>query len=218
MRADIDASVRELQRKYPEAKVSITGMLTLMMQGADYLTSNELQSFVASILLVCAVLLVLFGSFKAGTIALVPNLMPSILAYGSLGLLDLPLDITTMMIAPIIIGIAVDDTVHFVTHYRHEVIIDGDIRRALQAAICDCGQSVVFATLVLGLGFGVMAFASNGGVANLGIFGALAIFVGLLNDLFLLPAIILVFKPRLAGHARQRRHTAPELSSSALDS
>jgi predicted RND superfamily exporter protein len=218
MRADIDASVRELQRKYPEAKVSITGMLTLMMQGADYLTSNELQSFVASILLVCAVLLVLFGSFKAGTIALVPNLMPSILAYGSLGLLDLPLDITTMMIAPIIIGIAVDDTVHFVTHYRHEVIIDGDIRRALQAAISNCGQSVVFATLVLGLGFGVMAFASNGGVANLGIFGALAIFVGLLNDLFLLPAIILVFKPRLAGHAHQRRHTAPELSSSALDS
>jgi predicted RND superfamily exporter protein len=211
MRADIDGSVQELKRAYPEARVSITGMLTLMMQGSEYLASSELTSFTAAILLVSAVLLVLFGSFKAGAVALVPNLIPAILAYGALGLLGRPLDITTMMIAPIIIGIAVDDTVHFITHYRQEVVMDGNVRRALEATIRSSGQSVVFTTLVLGLGFGVMAFASNSGAANLGMFGALAIFVGLLNDLFLLPAIILIFKPTFQGRDAKPRPAGAEV-------
>ncbi|UXY16140.1 MMPL family transporter [Chitiniphilus purpureus] len=196
MRTDIDKAVAKLRHRYPEAKVAITGMLPLMMQGADALSTSELQSFGLALVLISTLLLVLFGSVKAGVIALLPNLIPAILAYGALGLLDRPLDITTMMIAPIIIGIAVDDTVHFITRYRNEVVLDGDIRRALAATLAEAGQSVVFTTAILGLGFGVMAFASDSGAANLGIFGSLAILVGLLNDLFLLPALILVFKLR----------------------
>lgn len=219
MRADINKTVEEIRQKYPNAKVSITGMLPLLMQGSDYLTGNELQSFTAAIIMVSVVLLVLFGSLKAGTIALVPNLIPTILAYGALGLLNRPLDITTMMIAPIIIGIAVDDTVHFITHYRNEFVMDGDIRRALQTTINDAGQSVVFATLILGLGFGIMAFASDAGVANLGIFGSLAMFVGLLNDLFLLPAMILVFKLKFQSKdISQPSLVKPASSFSGLDS
>lgn len=204
MRAEIGATVKQIQQTYPDATVSITGMLTLMMQGADYLTDSELRSFGAAILLVSAMLLLLFGSLRGGIIALVPNLIPSILAFGALGLLDRPLDVTTMMIAPIIIGIAVDDTVHFITHYRMEVVMDGDLRRALHATITKTGRSILFTALVLGLGFGIMGFASNAGVANLGIFGSLAILVGLLNDLFLLPALILVFKLDFGGRDASR--------------
>jgi predicted RND superfamily exporter protein len=219
IRADIDKSVGEIRKKYPEATVSITGMLPLMMQGADYLTSNELGSFGLALVLTTAILLGLFGSLKAGAVALIPNLIPAILAFGALGLLDRPLDITTMMIAPIIIGIAVDDTVHFITRYRHEFTLHGDMRRALQTTISDTGQSIVFTTLVLGLGFGVMAFASDGGVANLGIFGSLSILVGLLNDLFLLPAMILVFKLKFRSQdASQLPPVEPKLSPSGLDS
>lgn len=216
IRADIDKSVAEIRKQYPDAKVSITGILPLLMQGSDYLTNNQLQSFAAAVALVSAVLLVLFGSTKAGAIALIPNLIPALLAYGVLGLLDRSLDITTMMIAPIIIGIAVDDTVHFITHYRDEVVVHGDIRKALEMTITKTGQSIVFTSIVLGLGFGVMGFASNAGVANLGIFGSLAIIVGLLNDLFLLPALILVFK--LKFPVNQPSLVKPELSSASLHS
>ena len=211
---DIARTVDVLKVKYPAATVSMTGMLPLMMQGADYLTSNELQSFTVSIVLVSLVLLVLFGSTKAGVIALVPNLIPAILAYGVLGLRGKPLDITTMMIAPIIIGIAVDDTVHFITHYRNEVVRDGDIRRALLATIRHSGQSVVFTSMILGLGFGILGFAGNGGVANLGIYGFLAILMGLLNDLFLLPAAILVFKLRFdSGEALPEAAATAQVTS-----
>jgi predicted RND superfamily exporter protein len=214
MRVEINGALDQIKQKYPDAKVSITGMLALMMQGAEYLTASELQSFTASIVMVSMVLLILFGSIKAGVIALVPNLIPTVLAYGGLGLLDMPLDVTTMMIAPIIIGIAVDDTVHFITHYRSEVATDGNIRRALDATISQTGQSIAFTTLVLGLGFGTMGFASNAGVANLGIFGGLAIIVGLLNDLFLLPAMIMVFKLRF--HSADASQTPPAEPGLAL--
>lgn len=218
MRQDINQSVAVLRGKYPTAEVSITGVLALMMQGADYLTRSELQSFGLALILISVILLLLFGSLKAGAIALIPNLIPAILAYGALGLLGKPLDITTMMIAPIIIGIAVDDTVHFIMRYRNEVIVDGNIRRALHTTITDTGQSIVFTTMILGLGFGVMAFASGTGMANLGLFGSMAILVGLLNDLFFLPAMILVFKLKFSTvDAPASALIAPELAPASAD-
>lgn len=194
MGKDIQQTVATIRKTYPEAQVTITGVLALMMQGSDYLTRSEVTSFGLALVLISGILLLMFGTLKAGGVALIPNLIPAILAYGVLGLLDIPLDITTMMIAPIIIGIAVDDTVHFLTRYRTEVSAHGDIRRALRDTIDETGQAVVFTTLVLGLGFGIMGFASDGSVSNLGIFGSLALLMGLLNDLFLLPAMILAFK------------------------
>jgi predicted RND superfamily exporter protein len=116
------------------------------------------------------------------------------LAFGILGWFDIALDFSTMMIAPVIIGIAVDDTVHFITRYRAEVLRGGDITEALQTTITQTGQAIVYTTLVLGLGFGMLAFSSAAGTANVGILGASAIFAGLLNDLFFLPAMILLFK------------------------
>jgi predicted RND superfamily exporter protein len=194
MRVDIDAFMVNIRQQYPDAKVSITGMLVLMMQSADYLTKAQLQSFAWALMLISILLLVAFGSVKAGLIAIIPNLIPATLAFGSLGLFDIPLDFTTMMIAPIVIGIAVDDTIHFMNAYRAEVIKDGDIGRAIQATIKETGQAIAFTALILGLGFGIMAFSESVGTANLGRFGALAVFTGLLNDLFLLPAMALIFK------------------------
>lgn len=194
MQVDINAMAAEISQAYPESSVAITGMLPLMMQGADELTTSELESFMLALVLVSILLLLMFGTLKSGVIALVPNLIPALFAYGAMGLLGRPLDITTMMIAPIIIGIAIDDTVHFLTHYRAQYERLGDIRKALETTIEHAGQAVVFTTLVLGLGFGVMAFADDAGAANLGTFGFGAILLGLFNDLLLLPALILVFK------------------------
>ena len=171
------------------------------MKAADYLVMNELQSFGLSLLVISVMLLVIFNSFKAGLISLIPNVVPSFLVLGVLGLLDIPLDFYTMMLAPIAVGIAVDDTIHFVSVYRTEVIKDGDIRRALVDTVKECGQSVIFASLILGFGFGIMAIATTPGLASLGRLGFLAIFSGLVCELFLTPALILAFKLRFP-----RRH------------
>ncbi|NQZ10747.1 MAG: MMPL family transporter, partial [Algicola sp.] len=194
LQADADAAVAELSTRYPNTKVSITGMLTLMMQGIEYLTHAQLESFALALVFISIILLVVFGSLRAGSIAIIPNLIPATLAFGLLGLFDIPLDFNTMMIAPVVIGIAVDDTVHFITRYRTEVLIDSDIKRALRTTIKEGGHAIVFTALILGLGFGVFALSSSVGTSNVGTFGSLAIFAGLLNDLFLLPALILIFQ------------------------
>jgi hypothetical protein len=169
------------------------------MKAANYLVINELQSFGLSLLIISAALLLIFGSVKGGVISLIPNLVPSLLVLGLLGLFGIPLDFYTMMLAPIVVGIAVDDTIHFMSLYRIEVGKDGDIRRALTDTVKECGQSIVFASLTLGLGFGIMALATTPGLASLGKFGLLAIASGLICELFLTPALILVFKLKYAS-------------------
>jgi uncharacterized protein len=196
MRSDIDETMAGLKTKYPKAEVSITGIFALAMQAAQYLTENEALTFGIAIAAVSVILLLVFGSFKVGMIALIPNLIPALLTLGLLGITGVSLDFYTMMLAPIIIGISIDDTVHFISHYQQQLEKDGDINVALRHTMLEAGPGVVFTTLILGLGFGIMAIASAAGTSNMGKFGALAIFMGLLNDLFLLPALLLTFKPK----------------------
>lgn len=196
MRADIDEMMAKLKAKYPKTEVSITGIFTLAMQAAQYLTENEVISFGIALVVVSVILLLVFGSFKVGMIALFPNLIPALLTLGLLGISGIPLDFFTMMLAPIIIGISIDDTVHFLSTYQLQIAEDGNINAALRRTMAETGPGVVFTSLILGLGFGIMAIASAAGTSNMGKFGALAIFVGLLNDLFLLPALLLTFKPK----------------------
>ena len=196
MRADIDEMMAELKTKYPKTEVSITGIFALAMQVAQYLTENQAITFGIALAVVSAILLLVFGSFKIGMIALIPNMIPALLALGLLGITGVGLDFYTMMLAPIIIGISVDDTVHFISNYQLQLAKDGDVNAALRRTMAEAGPGVVFTALILGLGFGIMAIASATGTSNMGKFGALAIFMGLLNDLFLLPAMILAFKPK----------------------
>ncbi|MGO4778491.1 MMPL family transporter, partial [Lysobacter sp. 2RAB21] len=178
MRADIDQTMAQLKTKYPKAEVSITGVFALAMQAAQYITENEAITFGIALIVVSVILLLVFGSVKVGLIALIPNLIPALLALGLLGISGIPLDFFTMMLAPIIIGISIDDTVHFISHYQQKLAKDGDVNAALRETMSEAGPGVVFTALILGLGFGIMAIASAAGTSNMGKFGALAIFVG----------------------------------------
>jgi hypothetical protein len=113
-----------------------------------------------------------------------------------MGLLDIPLDTDTLLIAPLIIGIAVDDTIHFISHYRMAVVVSGNMRLALINTIKEVGQAVTFTTLILGCGFYMLSFSDHLGLAKIGNFGSLAIFVALLCDLLFFPALIMIFKPK----------------------
>jgi predicted RND superfamily exporter protein len=141
-------------------------------------------------------MIITLSSLQAGLISIIPNLIPALLAFGLMGLLDIPLDTDTLLIASVIIGIAVDDTIHFMTHYRVELIRSRNMQQALNSTVRNVGRAVMFTTMILGLGFGLLGFSEYLGMAKIGIFGALAIFVALLCDLLLLPAILMIFKPR----------------------
>lgn len=192
MQQDIDAAAADLKQQYPASKASVTGLFTLMMQGSDYLSWTSLQSFGWAIVTISVIMLLIFGSLKAGLLSVIANAIPVTLTFGLMGLLDAPLDFTTVLIAPIVLGIAVDDTIHFLTHYRQEVAIDGDVKRALVATIEEAGQAVTFTSLILALGFSMLAFSSSPGNANVGIYGSIAVLVGLVCELLVTPSLVLI--------------------------
>ncbi|MBT4286144.1 MAG: MMPL family transporter [Deltaproteobacteria bacterium] len=199
VKADIDQAFVTVIQQYPSSEITITGGLALLMQLADYISWSQVRSLGMVIAIISILLIFIFGTFRIGIMSIVPNLIPATLTFGLLGLFDIPLDSDTIIIAPVIIGIAVDDTIHFITHYRGEILKTPSIYKALVNTVKEVGQAITFTTLILGFGFFIMAFSTNTSLVKVGIFGSLAIFVALLCDLFLIPALILIFKMRFAN-------------------
>lgn len=192
---EIDEVFAGLEQEFPELEVYLTGSMALLMRMADEVANSQYSSFVFAIGVISIIMVVTLGSLQGGLMAMIPNVIPALLGFGMMGLLGIALDTDTLLIAPLIIGIAVDDTIHFMTHYRVELIRTGSISESLITTIRDVGQAVMFTTMVLGLGFALLSFSDYLGMAKMGFFGSAAIFVALLCDLFLIPAMIMIFKP-----------------------
>ena len=197
VRKDINDHFFQIENIYPELDINVTGSLALMMELIDHISWTQIKSFSFALLIITLLMMVTLGSFQGGLISMLPNLLPAFFTFGLLGLLGIPLDTDTLIIAPLIIGIAVDDTIHFLAHYRDAWYESGDVEKALANTIQEVGQAVTFTTLILGLGFSMLAFSDYLGMAKTGIFGSLAIFVALSSDLLLLPALIQLIKPDL---------------------
>ena len=198
--AEIAVEVQEVfldvETNFPNLDVNLTGTMATLMVMADEIANSQFNSFALALLIVSLVMIIALGSLGGGLMGMVPNAIPAFLAFGLMGLFGVPLDTDTLLIAPIILGIAVDDTIHFMTHYRVELSKTGSIAAALESAIMEVGQAVMFTTMIIGLGFAVLTFSDYLGMAKVGFFGSMAIFVALLCDLFLIPAMIIVFKPK----------------------
>jgi hypothetical protein len=193
---DINNGFSTLKERYPDMQVQITGTFALMMKLADTLSRNQFKSLAVAVVVISLLLVLTLGSAQAGLLSIIPNLIPATLAFGLMGLLNIPLDTDTLLIAPLIIGIAVDDTIHFITHYRMSLAVNSNMRVALINTIKEVGQAVTFTTLILGCGFYMLSFSDHLGLAKIGNFGSLAIFVALLCDLLFFPALIMIFKPK----------------------
>ena len=193
---DINKEFNGLKDRFPDLKVQITGSFALMMRLADDISKNQFKSLAIAAVVISLLLMVTLGSLQAGVMSIIPNLIPATLAFGLMGLLGVPLDTDTLMIAPLIIGIAVDDTIHFISHYRMSLAQNHNMKLALVETIKEVGQAVTFTTLILGCGFLMLTFSDYLGLAKIGGFGSLAIFVALLCDLLFFPALIMVFKPK----------------------
>ena len=192
---EIDEVFGPLESQFPELEVYLTSSMALLMRMADEVANSQFSSFIFAIAVISVIMIITLGSFQGGIMAMIPNMIPALLGFGLMGLLGIALDTDTLLIAPLIIGIAVDDTIHFMTHYRVELIRTGSISESLVSTIRDVGQAVMFTTMVLGLGFALLSFSDYLGMAKMGFFGSAAIFVALLCDLFLIPAMIIIFKP-----------------------
>ncbi|SDU49587.1 efflux RND transporter permease subunit [Desulfobacula phenolica] len=189
VQAFIDHRFAGLKQTYPDLDVTLTGNMALLSIMLDYIAWAQIKSFGLALLVISVILFLVLGSSKSGLVALAPNLFPILTTFGLMGYFNIPLDADTLLVAPIIIGLAVDDTIHFMTHFRLEMEKSKDIAAAAIQSIREAGQAIAFTSLILSVGFLVFLLSFHNGLSHFGIFAAIAVLTALLSDLFLLPAL-----------------------------
>jgi predicted RND superfamily exporter protein len=171
-------------------RVEYTGAMPLTDRVHRMLLRDLYVSFLTASLLVAVVMILMMRGIGAGLLAMVPNLFPMVLLFGCMGLLEMPVDIGSLMTASIALGIAVDDTLHFLTWYRREIDRGAAPVEAVRRTYRHCGRAMVQTTLVCGLGLSVFVF--SGFLPTQRFCGMILVLLllGLLGDLVLLPALL----------------------------
>jgi predicted RND superfamily exporter protein len=198
---DRDALLNKIRR-------GLTGNLGLSKQqvrlsGMLVLYNNMLHSLFRSQILTvgvvfCTILFmfaVLFRNFKMAVVAIIPNIFAAVLVLRLMGWLNIPLDLMTITIAAIIIGIAVDDTIHYVHRYMHEFRHDQEYWPTIKRSHASIGRALYYTTLIITLGFSILALSNFVPTIYFGLLTGLAMVSALIADLTLLPLLIVRFKP-----------------------
>jgi uncharacterized protein len=174
------------------ADVRPAGYLPLYVRIIQHITRAQISSFAIVFVLVGVVLMVLLRSVKLGLVAMIPNVLPATLTLGLMGFAGIRLDVATVVIAAIAIGIAVNDTSHIMFRFKHEIGLTpedpaGAMARMMRAA----GRPIVASSLILMAGFAVLLFASVKSIMLFGLLSVVTVISALIADLLLTPALLL---------------------------
>ncbi|MCG8311843.1 MAG: MMPL family transporter [Pseudomonadales bacterium] len=193
--SDLDGPLKPF---YPDMRVSVTGGVVFSQTLNDVMARSQIKSFALAFLTITVILLLVFGSLKIGLIAMIPNLLPIAATYGIMGWIGVPLDNFTMIIAPIVLGIVVDDTVHLVLRLKQNMAEGLEIVQAMYKTLFEVSRALCITSLVLAISLMSMFNSSINSIASFGYLSAIAIIIALLADLLLVPAVCVLstrFKP-----------------------
>jgi predicted RND superfamily exporter protein len=175
-----------------DVRFHLTGFCAVMARAASSFIVTMARSYISALLIITPLMIFLLGSFRRGLLSMAPNLAPILLTLGLMGWLEIPLDMSTMLIGGIIIGLAVDDTIHFMHRFNCYYEQTGDPHRAVQETLETTGQAMLFTSVVLGAGF--LAFTLSY-MLNITMFGLLLTFataMAFLADVTLAPALMVM--------------------------
>lgn len=180
----------------PDVEVTPTGMIPIFAKTLYAAMTSAAQSYVIAGVVITIMMMFLIGSVRVGLLSMIPNLLPIILSIGVMGVFDWPMDMFTMLIGSIAIGLAVDDTVHFMHNFRRYYHETHDARDATRRTLITTGRAMLATSVVLSTGFFIFMFATMHNLFNFGLLTGLAIITALFADFVLAPAImVLIAKP-----------------------
>ena len=186
------ARVREL---FPEARFGMVGGLVQYSVIQNYIAKGEIVSFLIALVVIGLLMMLVFQSVKTGLIGMIPNLAPVIVVGGLMGYLDIPLEMTTMMIIPMLLGLAVDDTIHFITHCQLEVQRTGNYQQSIEKTFQTVGKAIFLTSCILIATFSVYLTSIARFFINLSILAIAGVLSALLADYFVTPVLIYLTKP-----------------------
>lgn len=180
---------------YTEDRYRFTGMLVLYNNLLQSLFVSQILTLGLVFIAITAMLVVLFQSFNLALIGIVPNLMAALLVLGGMGWAGVPLDMMTITIAAISIGIGVDNTIHYVHRFKREFKLDGDYIATMYRCHGSIGRAMYYTSITIIFGFSILALSNFKPSIYFGLLTGVAMLSALLGSLLLLPKLLLLFKP-----------------------
>jgi predicted RND superfamily exporter protein len=171
--------------------VTVTGTSIIVFKGTNYLLHNLISSMALAILLISIIMALMFSSWRMVAMSLTPNIIPLVFTAALMGFAGIPIKSSTILVFSIAFGIAVDNTIHFMTKYRQELKATGwDIKKSVILALKETGVSMIYTSVVLFLGFGIFSVSNFGGTRAMGILVSLTLIVAVIANLILLPSLL----------------------------
>ncbi len=176
--------------EYKELDISVTGLNVLYHVQNTYVNRGMIRSFIFALMGISLAFFILFRSIKYGLVALIPSVIPIVLVAGTASLLGITLDLGTMIVGAMTLGIAVDDSIHVLNAFIVERKRGSATAPAIFSALQESGKAVLLTSTILIGGFSVMTSASFIPYIYTGLFSAMIMFLALLGDLFVLPSLL----------------------------
>ncbi len=190
----IDAGLQQ-ELGLEQDEYRMTGLLILYNNMLQSLFQSQIMTLGVVMAGIALMLFALFRSFKLALIGIIPNILAAGVILGLMGLLNIPLDMMTITIAAITIGIAVDNSIHYIYRYRQEFAKSKDYRATLYYCHANIGRAVFYTAITIIVGFSILVLSNFIPTIYFGLLTALAMFIALLAALTLLPRLILLWRP-----------------------
>jgi len=195
MRALIDQVFGTTDGKKDGLEVHITGSNLVAARALSKLVDDMLFSLGTAFAVISILMMLLLRSFRIGLLSMLPNLIPLLMCIGFMGWVGIPIRTSTALIFSVALGVAVNDTIHFVTRFREELFRTGDRKEAVRRTIMSTGRAILFTSIVMIFGFGTMMTTDFVGIFQMGLLGVVTLSAALIGDLLLLPVMLVVFRP-----------------------
>lgn len=182
--------------------VVVTGSSVVFLEGTNYLVSNLISSLLLALVVITILMALTFTSFKMVIISLIPNLFPQLLTAAMMGYAGIPIKPSTILIFSIALGISVDNTIHFLSRYRLQLLMNNwKIKESVLGALLETGFSMIYSAVVLFFGFAIFILSSFGGTEALGYLVSFTLLIAVLSNLFVLPSLLLSLDKRITTKA-----------------
>jgi predicted RND superfamily exporter protein len=176
-----------------DTTVLVTGMIPLLDDTISSAIESSGTSYIIAFVVIMFMMMFLLSSVRLGLISMIPNLFPVFITLGIMVIFDFPLDMFTMLIGAIVIGMAVDDTVHFMHNFRRAHNQGATVKEAIDETLRGTGRAMTVTTIVLSIGFYVYMFASMSNLIAFGLITGTAIIAAVIADFVLAPALMTLY-------------------------
>jgi predicted RND superfamily exporter protein len=186
----VDQVEAYLHRQFPDERVTLTGHMVIFVQMIKRFITSMAKSYVIALVVITILMILMIGRFGVGLMSMAANITPVVCVFGIMGMAGIPLDMATILIGSIVLGLVVDDTIHFLHHFKKAHDKTMDVEAAVRETLHTTGRALVITSMVLCGGFFIYTGSFLSSNIRFGWLAGSAVLLALAADFFLVPALL----------------------------